>query len=98
MRLVVSSGHAWMPNAKLPIAGKTGTAEFGVATPGKPLQYHNWFVSYLPKYDSPDAPSDIAMVIFAYGSSTYCVAAYCPNPAVSITQHVYESYAGGQQK
>jgi penicillin-binding protein 2 len=93
-RLVVTSGHAWMPNAKLPIAGKTGTAEFGVATPGKPLQYHNWFVSFLPKYDSPDAPSEIAMVIFAYGSSTYCVAAYCPNPAVSITQQVYEAYYG----
>ena len=91
-RLVVTSGHAWMPNPKLPIAGKTGTAEFGVATPGKPLQYHNWFVSFLPKYDSPDAPAEISMVIFAYGSSFNCVAAYCPNPAVSITQHVYESY------
>lgn len=95
-RLVVTSGHAWMPNAKLPIAGKTGTAEFGVAAPGKPLQYHNWFVSFLPKYDSPDAPAEISMVIFAYGSSTYCVAAYCPNPAVSITQRVYETYYGAK--
>src|SRR5439155_141576 len=31
-RRVVTIGHAYMPNAKLPIAGKTGTAEFGAAT------------------------------------------------------------------
>ncbi|HEY8784971.1 MAG TPA: penicillin-binding protein 2, partial [Candidatus Limnocylindria bacterium] len=47
-RLVVTSGHAYMPNAKLPIAGKTGTAEFGSST-GKDsagrnkLGFHNWF-------------------------------------------------------
>src|SRR5437867_2676442 len=69
LRMVVTSGHAYMPNAKLPIAGKTGTAEFGMAKDGKPLAYHNWFVSYLPKTDSPDAATDIAMVIFAYASS-----------------------------
>ncbi len=94
-RRVVTIGHAWMPNVKLPIAGKTGTAEFGHANDGRPLAYHNWFVSFLPNYDSPDAPSDIAMVIFAYSSSTNCFASFCPNPAVSITQHVYETYFAG---
>jgi penicillin-binding protein 2 len=97
MRRVVTIGHAWMPNAKLPIAGKTGTAEFGLSADGKPLAFHNWFVSYLPNYDSPDAPAEIAMVIFAYSSSTNCFAAFCPNPAVSVTQHVYETYYSSGQ-
>ncbi len=96
-RRVVTIGHAYMPNAKLPIAGKTGTAEFGYAPDGKPLAYHNWFVSFLPKSDTPDPTAEIAMVIFAYGSSTNCFASFCPNPAVSITQNVYETYfAQGQ--
>ena len=30
-RRVVTIGHAYMPNLKIPIAGKTGTAEFGAA-------------------------------------------------------------------
>ena len=91
-RRVVTVGHAYMPNAKLPIAGKTGTAEFGYSPEGKPLSYHNWFVSFLPKTDTPDPTAEIAMVIFAYSSSTNCFASFCPNPAVSITQHVYETY------
>ncbi len=96
-RRVVTIGHAYMPNAKLPIAGKTGTAEFGYSPDGKPLAYHNWFVSFLPKSDSPDPTAEIAMVIFAYSSSTDCFASFCPNPAVSITQHVYEAYYGQDQ-
>ena len=99
-RRAVTIGHAYMPNAKLPIAGKTGTAEFGAgetldAAGRHVLAYHNWFVSFLPKQDTPDPTAEIAMVIFAYKSSENCQADFCPNPAIAITQKVYETYLGG---
>lgn len=95
-RRVVTIGHASMPNAKLPIAGKTGTAEFG-ASSGKDsagrnlLGFHNWFVSFVPKADNTDPTAEIAMVIFTFDSSkTLCE--LCLNPAVAMTQRVYEAY------
>jgi penicillin-binding protein 2 len=102
-RRVVTIGHAWMPNAKLPIAGKTGTAEFGagerVDASGKRIfAYHNWFVSFLPKQDNAEPTAEIAMVIFAYNSSIGCQTEVCLNPAVGMTQRVYETYMGGMAK
>ena len=97
-RTVVTIGHAYMPGLKLPIAGKTGTAEFGSAT-GKDsagrnlLGFHNWFVSFMPKQDNTDPTAEIAMVIFTFNSSK-SVCDSCINPAVTMTQKVYESYFG----
>ena len=97
-RTVVTIGHAYMPGLKLPIAGKTGTAEFGSAT-GKDsagrnlLGFHNWFVSFMPKHDNTDPTAEIAMVIFTFNSSK-SVCDSCINPAVTMTQKVYESYFG----
>ncbi|HYU82030.1 MAG TPA: penicillin-binding protein 2, partial [Candidatus Polarisedimenticolia bacterium] len=85
-RKVVTSGHAYMPNAKLPIAGKTGTAEFGDSA-GKDsagrnkLGFHNWFVSFVPQADNTDPTAQIAMVIFTYDSSK-SLCELCLNPAV----------------
>jgi penicillin-binding protein 2 len=98
-RRVVTIGHAYMPNAKLPIAGKTGTAEFGAAA-GKDsagrnrLGFHNWFVSFLPKADNTESSAEIAMVIFTFDSSR-SLCDTCFNPAVGITQQVLESYVLG---
>jgi penicillin-binding protein 2 len=97
-RTVVTIGHAYMPGLKLPIAGKTGTAEFGSST-GKDsagrnlLGFHNWFVSFMPKQDNSDPTAEIAMVIFTFNSSK-SVCDSCINPAVTMTQKVYESYFG----
>jgi penicillin-binding protein 2 len=97
-RRVVTIGHAYMPGLKLPIAGKTGTAEFGSAA-GKDsagrnlLGFHNWFVSFMPKQDNTDPTAEIAMVIFTFNSSK-SVCDSCINPAVTMTQKVYESYLG----
>ena len=97
-RTVVTIGHAYMPGLKLPIAGKTGTAEFGSAT-GKDsagrnlLGFHNWFVSFMPKQDNSDPTAEIAMVIFTFNSSK-SVCDSCINPAVTMTQKVYEAYFG----
>jgi penicillin-binding protein 2 len=99
-RRVVTIGHAFMPNAKLPIAGKTGTAEFG-SSAGKDgagrnlLGFHNWFVSFLPKADNTDPTAEIAMVIFTFDSSR-SLCNNCFNPAVGITQRVLEAYVAGK--
>ena len=99
-RRVVTIGHAYMPNAKLPIAGKTGTAEFG-SSAGKDsagrnlLGFHNWFVSFLPKADNTDPTAEIAMVIFTFDSSR-SLCNNCFNPAVGITQRVLEAYVAGK--
>lgn len=97
-RTVVTIGHAYMPGLKLPIAGKTGTAEFGDSS-GKDsagrnlLGFHNWFVSFMPKQDNSDPTAEIAMVIFTFNSSK-SVCDSCINPAVTMTQKVYETYFG----
>ena len=101
-RKVVTSNHAPMPNAKLPIAGKTGTAEFGVSA-GKDsagrnkLGFHNWFVSFVPQQDNTDPSAQIAMAIFTFDSSKG-LCETCLNPAVGITQRVYEAYLLGDKK
>jgi penicillin-binding protein 2 len=98
-RRVVTIGHAYMPNAKLPIAGKTGTAEFGSSV-GKDsagrnkLGFHNWFVSFLPKADNTEPTADIAMVIFTFDSSR-SLCENCFNPAVGMTQRILEAYKLG---
>ncbi|MGH2450531.1 MAG: penicillin-binding protein 2 [Candidatus Limnocylindria bacterium] len=103
-RKVVTSRMAYMPNAKLPVAGKTGTAEFGEAS-GKDsagrnkLGFHNWFVSYIPKSGPDSTDAEIAMVVFTFDSSrSYCVS--CVSPAVVLTQRVYEAYyeVDGEQR
>jgi penicillin-binding protein 2 len=98
-RRVVTIGHAYMPNAKLPIAGKTGTAEFG-ASAGKDsagrnkLGFHNWFISFLPQADNTDPTAQIAMAIFTYDSSK-SLCEFCFNPAVGMTQRILEAYELG---
>jgi len=98
-RRVVTIGHAFMPNAKLPIAGKTGTAEFG-SSAGKDsagrnkLGFHNWFVSFLPKADNTDPTAEIAMVIFTFDSGR-SLCDTCFNPAVGMTQRILEQYVLG---
>ena len=95
-RRVVTIGHAYMPNARLPIAGKTGTAEFG-ASSGRDsagrnkLGFHNWFISFVPQADNSDPTAQIAMVIFTYDSSK-SLCDNCFNPAVGMSQRILETY------
>ncbi len=100
-RRVVTIGHAYMPNLKIPIAGKTGTAEFGSST-GKDsagrnkLGFHNWFVSFVPQADNTDPTAQIAMVLFTYDSSK-SLCDVCLNPAVAMTQRILEQYVGANK-
>ncbi len=101
-RRVVTIGHAYMPDAKLPIAGKTGTAEFGEsggldAAGRHKLGFHNWFVSFLPNADNSDPTAEIAMVLFTFDSSR-SLCDVCFNPAVALTQRILEAYKGVSDK
>ncbi len=53
------------------VAGKTGTAEFGVRDSHGRLPFHNWFVAFVPKHGNVAKPdSELAVIGFAYDSNT----------------------------
>ena len=78
MRKTVTDGTA-QPLKALPVevAGKTGTAQFGVGG----LQLHGWFVSFAP-YDNPE----IAMAVLVEGGGEG------HSTALPITKDVLEWY------
>ncbi|MGD0121795.1 MAG: penicillin-binding transpeptidase domain-containing protein [Candidatus Limnocylindrales bacterium] len=76
MRQVVTSRHTGnLVDMQIPVAGKTGTAEFGVPDRFGVLPYHEWFVGYVPgNLDSPDwskPDSPLAVLAFIYGANTW---------------------------
>jgi len=76
MRQVVTSRHTGnLVDMEIPVAGKTGTAEFGVPDRNGLLPYHEWFIGYVPgNLDSPDfskADSPLAVLAFIYGANTW---------------------------
>lgn len=83
MRQVVTGGTA-QPLKDLPVevAGKTGTAQFGIGA----SQTHGWFVSFAP-YNDPQ----IAMAIIVEGGGEGFT------NAVPVTKEVYQWYFGGRQ-
>ena len=80
MRQTVTAGTAQsLKDLPVAVAGKTGTAEFGVEK-GKS---HSWFISFAP-YDNPE----IAMVILVEGGGEG------NSKSVPITKEVYNWYFG----
>ena len=76
-RQVVTSRHTFnLTDLPLVVAGKTGTAEFGVRDAQGRLPFHSWFVAFVPKFsdgqpgDPARTDSDLAIVAFAYDSNT----------------------------
>jgi penicillin-binding protein 2 len=72
-REVVTSRHSGnLVDLPLVVAGKTGTAEFGVRDGEGRLPFHSWFVAFVPNFtaDQPGDPaktdSQLAIVAFAY--------------------------------
>jgi len=77
MRMVVTDGTATtLNNLPVPVAGKTGTAQFGTED-----KTHGWFISYAP-YENPE----IALVILVEGQTEN------EYNAVPITKEIYEWY------
>jgi penicillin-binding protein 2 len=71
-RMVVTSGHTWnLRNEPFVVAGKTGTAEFGVKDAQGRLPYHNWFVAFVPLHGDVSKPdSQLAVVGFNEDANT----------------------------
>jgi penicillin-binding protein 2 len=74
-REVVTTKHTFnLVDLPIKVAGKTGTAEFGVYDAAGRLPYHEWFVGYTPgdpvngDFSKPD--SQLAVVAFIYGGNT----------------------------
>jgi penicillin-binding protein 2 len=76
MRQVVTSRHTYgLVDLPIAVAGKTGTAEFGVPDRYDRLPYHQWFVGFTPAdpksddFTKPD--SQLAVLAFIYGANTW---------------------------
>jgi penicillin-binding protein 2 len=74
-RAVVTSRHTYnLVDLPIKVAGKTGTAEFGVPDQFGRLPYHEWFVGYTAgnpyRADFAKADSKLAVVAFIYGANT----------------------------
>jgi penicillin-binding protein 2 len=71
-RQVVVSRHTYnLADLPIAVAGKTGTAEFGVRDSHGRLPFHNWFVAFVPKHGNVAKPdSELAVIGFAYDSNT----------------------------
>lgn len=75
-RGVVTSRHTFgLVDLAVKVAGKTGTAEYGLADAKGRLPYHEWFVGYTPgdpyngDFTQPD--SQLAVLAFIYGANTW---------------------------
>ncbi len=71
-RRVVTIRHTYnLVDLPIAVAGKTGTAEFGVRDSHGRLPFHNWFVAFVPKHGNVARPdSELAVIGFAYDSNT----------------------------
>ncbi len=71
-RQVVTSQHTYnLVNEPFVVAGKTGTAEFGVRDAKGLLPYHNWFVAFVPLHGDVSKPdSQLAVVGFNEDANT----------------------------
>jgi penicillin-binding protein 2 len=82
-RRVVLSGHTWnLRDLPIVVAGKTGEAEFGLPHANGYLDYHWWFVGFVPKdpWKKASDPSgmkaisrtdsQLAFVAFSYQANT----------------------------
>ena len=93
-REVVTSRHTFnLVDLPLVVAGKTGTAEFGVRDSKGRLPYHTWFAAFVPKF-TDDAGRTIRRgptlsfrsSRFAYGSNTK------GNAAVEIVKYFLQQH------
>jgi penicillin-binding protein 2 len=82
-RRVVTIGHTYnLVDLPIIVAGKSGTAEFGLRDKQGRLPYHSWFAAFVPKKERPTATdpkgtravartdSELAVLAFAYDSRT----------------------------
>jgi penicillin-binding protein 2 len=71
-RNVATSRHTYnVVDMPIVVAGKTGTAEFGVKDAKGRLPYHTWYAGFVSKSGDVRKPdSQLAIVSFVYGANT----------------------------
>ncbi len=74
-RTVVTIRHTYnLADLPIKVAGKSGTAEFGLRDAQGRLPFHSWFVAFVPKDPYKDdfskGDSELAVLAFAYDSGT----------------------------
>ncbi len=71
-RRVVTIRHTFnLVDLPIVVAGKTGTAEFGVRDSKGRLPFHEWFVGFVPAHGDVSKPdSQLAVIAFAEDANT----------------------------
>ncbi|MDP8904187.1 MAG: penicillin-binding protein 2 [Chloroflexota bacterium] len=76
-RRVLTIRHTYnLVDLPIVVAGKSGTAEFGIRDSEGRLPFHSWFAAFVPKFtptepgDPAKTDSELAIVAFAYDSRT----------------------------
>lgn len=79
-RTVITSRHTYnLVDLPIVVAGKTGTAEYGLRDKNGVLPYHNWFAGFIPKNawtknnpagDVSKPDSQLAFAVFIYNAGT----------------------------
>jgi penicillin-binding protein 2 len=100
-RQVLVSRHTWnIVDLPIVLAGKTGTAEFGLRDAKGRLPYHSWFAGFVPKKPRKSASdpqgfaavrredSELAVLAFAYDSRTL------GNAATEIVKYFMQLHYG----
>jgi penicillin-binding protein 2 len=92
-RTVVTLRHTYnLVDMPIKIAGKSGTAEFGLRDAKGRLPFHSWFVGFVPKdpyngdFSKPD--SQLVVLAFAYDSGTI------GNAATEIVKYYLQLHFG----
>jgi penicillin-binding protein 2 len=92
-RNVVTIRHTYnLVELPIKVAGKSGTAEFGVRDSKGRLPFHSWFVGFTPKdpYNGTfaEGDSELAVLAFAYDSRTV------GNAATEIVKYYFQLHYG----
>ena len=92
-RTVVTIRHTYnLVELPIRVAGKSGTAEFGVRDEKGRLPFHSWFVAFVPrdaeKGSFRDTDSQLAVLAFAYDSRTV------GNAATEIVKYYLQLHYG----
>jgi penicillin-binding protein 2 len=76
-RRVLTIRHTYnLVDLPIMLAGKSGTAEFGIRDSQGRLPFHSWFAAFVPKFsadqegDVSNTDSELAVLAFAYDSRT----------------------------
>jgi penicillin-binding protein 2 len=92
-RTVVTIRHTYnLVELPIKVAGKSGTAEFGLRDKKGRLPFHSWFVGFVPKNEKRGsfnkADSDMVVLAFAYDSRTV------GNAATEIVKYFLQLHYG----